>query len=113
MAYSWGWRVSGKLAGGSCRPLSCLPVGRAGLAQSLTALLEYRGEFLDGVGPQHGYTSLLEIGDALEYGTRGQVPACVEYAAVFVDTLHVDAELLLEHIYLLVERQGVVPLGCP
>ena len=79
--------------------------------EPVAALLEYLVERLHGVGPKHGYARLLEIGYALEYGTCREVPAGVEYAPVFVDALHVDAQLLLEHVNLLVECQRVASLA--
>ena len=46
---------------------------------------------------------LTEIWDALEDGRGGEMAAGVEDAAVFVDALDVDAELLLEDVELVVE----------
>ena len=69
-------------------------------------VLEYRQKLVGGIGAEHGDAGLAEVGDALEDGRGSQMAAGVEDAAVFVDTLDVDAELLLEDVELVVEGEG-------
>ena len=72
----------------------------------MSYVLEYRQELVGGVGAEHGDAGLAEIGDALEDGRGSQMAAGVEDAAVFVDALDVDAQLLLEDVELGVEGEG-------
>ena len=72
-------------------------------AEPLAAVLEYGRELVYGGGAEHGYARLAEVGYALEYGCGGEVSACVQYAALLVYALHIDVELLLEYVELLVE----------
>ena len=71
-------------------------------AKQLPCVLYYAHKFVDGGGSEHGYAGLSEVWDALEHWTGCQVAAGVEYAPVFVDALHVDAQLLLKHVDLFV-----------
>lgn len=48
-------------------------------------------QLLHGLGTQHGYARLSEIGDALEDGRGGEMAACVQDATILVDALHVYA----------------------
>ena len=72
----------------------------------LSYVFEDGEELVGGVGPEHGYARLTEIGDALEDGRGGEMAAGVEDAAVFVDAGDVDAELLLEDVELGIEGEG-------
>ena len=69
-------------------------------------VLEYRQELVGGVGAEHGYARLAEVGNALEDGGGGKVATCVEDAAVFIDAGDVYAELLLEDVELGIEGEG-------
>ena len=69
---------------------------------SLPAFFQYFFQFLHGLGSQHGDSRLAEIRDALEDRGGGQVATGVENASVLVDALHVDAELLLQEVNLLI-----------
>lgn len=48
-------------------------------------------QLLHGLGTQHGYARLSEVGDALEDGRGGEMSACVQDATILVDALHVYA----------------------
>ena len=75
------------------------------LSQSLDsfpAFFQYLFQFLHGRGSQHGDSRLAEIRNALEDRGGGQVATGVENASVLVDALHVDAELLLQKVNLLI-----------
>ena len=75
------------------------------LSQSLdsfSAFFQYFFQFLHGRGSQHGDSRLAEIRDALEDRGGGKVATGVENASVLVDALHVDAELLLQKVNLLI-----------
>lgn len=67
---------------------------------------QYGREFFHGFGPEHGDARGLEIGYALEYGRGGQMAPCVEYAAILVDTLHIDAQLFEQDVNLVGKRQS-------
>ena len=66
--------------------------------QPHTAFFENGGKIGHGLGTKHGYSGLTEVGNTLEYRTGCQVSARVEYAAVLVDALYVDAKLFLQDI---------------
>lgn len=55
------------------------------------AMFKNGRQLLHGLGTQHGYARLSEIGDALEDGRGGEVAACVQDATILVDALHVYA----------------------
>lgn len=76
--------------------------------EPVATVLEDGGELVGGGGSQHGYARLAEVGYALEYGSRGKMPSRMEYAPVFVDAFHVDAELFLEDVNLAVECEREV-----
>lgn len=59
-------------------------------------------ELVNLCGTEHGDARLAEVGNALEDGTGSQVSAGVQYATIFVNALHVDAQLLLQHVNLFV-----------
>ena len=69
---------------------------------SLPAFFQYFFQFLHGSGSQHGDSRLAEIRDALEDWGGGQMATGVENASVLVDALHVDAQLLLQKVNLLI-----------
>ena len=69
---------------------------------SLSAFFQYLFQFLHGSGSQHGDSRLAEIGNALEDRGGGKVATGVENASVLVDTLHVDAKLLLQEVNLFI-----------
>lgn len=73
--------------------------------QLLPYFFHYSGEFLNRCGAQHGDAGLAEVGDALEYGRGCYVAACVQYAAVLVDALNVDAQLFEQDVELAVEGE--------
>ena len=68
------------------QPLSLLSFLKHG-----AAMFKNGRQLLHGLGPQHGYARLSEIGDALEDGRGGEVAACVQDATILVDALHVYA----------------------
>lgn len=55
------------------------------------AMFKNGRQLLHGLGTQHGYARLSEIGDALEDGRGGEMAACVQDATILVDALHVYA----------------------
>lgn len=55
------------------------------------AMFKNGRQLLHGLGPQHGYARLSEVGDALEDGRGGEMAACVQDATILVDALHVYA----------------------
>ena len=57
------------------------------------------------LGTEHGNTCLPEIGNTLEHWRGGQMTTGVQDAPVFVDTLYVNSQLLLQDINFLVEGQ--------
>ena len=69
---------------------------------SLSAFFQYLFQFLHGSGSQHGDSRLAEIRDAFEDRGGGKVATGVENASVLVDALYVDAQLLLQKVYLLI-----------
>ena len=69
----------------------------------LSYLFEYCEELVGGIGAEHGYARLAEIWYALEDGRGSQMATGVEDAAVFVDALDVDVQLLLEDVELGIE----------
>ena len=69
-------------------------------------MFEYCEELVGGIGAEHGNARLAKIGYALEDGRGSQMATGVEDAAVFVDALDVDAQLLLEDVELGVEGEG-------
>lgn len=69
---------------------------------SLAAFFQNLFQFLHGRGSQHGDSRLAEIGNAFEDWGGGKVATGVENASVLVDALHVDAQLLLQKINLLI-----------
>lgn len=73
------------------------------ITQSLPAIFENGHQFVNCRGSEHGYTRLTEVGNALEYGCGGEMTARVQYAAILVYALHVDAQLLLKDVQLAVE----------
>ena len=72
----------------------------------LSYVFEDGEELVGGVGAEHGYARLAEVGNALEDGGGGKVATCVEDAAVFIDAGDVYAELLLEDVELGVDGEG-------
>ena len=68
----------------------------------LSAFFQNLFQFLYGRGSQHGDSRLAEIGDTLEDRGGGKVATGVENASVLVDTLHVDAKLLLQKVNLFI-----------
>ena len=76
--------------------------------ESGAAVVEDGQQVGGGLGAQHGDARLAEVGDALEDGRGRQVATGVQNAAVLVDALHIDAQLLLEDVDLVVEgeREG-------
>ena len=69
---------------------------------SLAAFFQNLFQFLHGRGSQHGDSRLAEIGNALEDRGGGKVATGVENASVLVYALHVDAQLLLQEVNLLI-----------
>lgn len=55
------------------------------------AMFKNGRQLLHGLGTQHGYARLSEVGDALEDGRGGEMAACVQDATILVDALHVYA----------------------
>ena len=58
------------------------------------------------IGLEHGNARLAEVGNTLEDRTCRQVATGMQDAAVFVDALYIDAQLLLKNVNLLVDGQG-------
>ena len=69
---------------------------------SLPTFFQNPSQFLHGRGSQHGASRLAEVGNALDDWGGGQVTTGVENASVLVDALHVDAQLLLQEVNLLI-----------
>ena len=69
---------------------------------SFPAFFQYFFQFFHGRGSQHGDSRLPEIRNAFEDRRGGKVATGVENASVLVDALHVDAELLLQKVNLLI-----------
>ena len=69
---------------------------------SLSAFFQNLFQFLHSRGSQHSDSRLTEIRDTLEDRGGGKMATGVENASVLVDTLHVDAELLLQEVNLLI-----------
>lgn len=68
------------------QPLSLLSFLKHG-----AAVFKNGRQLLHGLGTQHGYARLSEVGDALEDGRGGEMAACVQDATILVDALHVYA----------------------
>ena len=68
------------------QPLSLLSFLKHG-----AAMFKNGRQLLHGLGTQHGYARLSEVGDALEDGRGGEMAACVQDATILVDALHVYA----------------------
>lgn len=68
------------------QPLSLLSFLKHG-----AAVFKNGRQLLHGLGTQHGYARLPEVGDALEDGRGGEMAACVQDATILVDALHVYA----------------------
>lgn len=68
------------------QPLSLLSFLKHG-----AAVFKNGRQLLHGLGPQHGYARLSEVGDALEDGRGSEMAACVQDATILVDALHVYA----------------------
>lgn len=68
------------------QPLSLLSFLKHG-----AAMFKNGRQLLHGLGTQHGYARLSEVGDALEDGRGSEMAACVQDATILVDALHVYA----------------------
>ena len=68
------------------QPLSLLSFLKHG-----AAMFKNGRQLLHGLGTQHGYARLSEVGDTLEDGRGGEMAACVQDATILVDALHVYA----------------------
>ena len=68
----------------------------------LSCLLHDSRQLLHRRGAQHGDARLSEVGYALEHRRRSYVAARVQYAAILVDALHVDVQLLKQQVDLAV-----------
>lgn len=68
------------------QPLSLLSFLKHG-----AAVFKNGRQLLHGLGTQHGYARLSEVGDALEDGRGSEMAACVQDATILVDALHVYA----------------------
>src|SRR5574344_816738 len=77
--------------------------------QHLATVLQNSDEVVCLFCTQHGDAGLTEVGDALEDGTGCEVTAGVEYAAVLIDAVRIDAELVFQQIDLFIQGEGT---GC-
>lgn len=71
----------------------------------LSCLLHDSRQFLHRRGAQHGDARMSEVGYALEHRRRSDMAARVQYAAILVDALHVDVQLLKQQVNLAVSGE--------
>lgn len=61
--------------------------------QPFLDIIEDSSQLVQGIGAEHGYAGGTETGYSLEERRRGQMPADVQYSAVFVYTVDTLAYL--------------------
>ncbi len=73
--------------------------------QKFPTLFDNGCQFVCFLCSQHGNACGTEVGNSVEKRRCGQMSPCVEYDSPFIGSLYVDAQLLFEDVYLVVQRQ--------